>query len=37
MGVNMDKIKQFWLSSYESDKVAFYYELVSFVFIVGAV
>ena len=29
-------IKDFWLSSYESDKVAFYYELVSFIFIVGA-
>ena len=36
MGINMDKIKEFWLSSYKSDKIAFYYELVSFVFIVGA-
>ena len=36
MGVKMYKIKEFWLSSYESDKVAFYYELISFVFIVTA-
>ena len=32
----MNKIKEFWMSSYESDRVAFYYELVSFIFIVGA-
>ena len=32
----MKAIKEFWLSSYQSDKVAFYFELVSFVFIVGA-
>ena len=32
----MKAIKEFWLSSYRSDKVAFYYELVSFFFIVGA-
>ena len=32
----MNAIKDFWLSSYHSDKVAFYFELVSFFFIVGA-
>ena len=32
----MKAIKEFWLSSYQSDKVAFYFELVSFFFIVGA-
>ena len=32
----LEKIKTFWLSSYLSDKVAFYYELVSFVLIIGA-
>jgi len=32
----MKKIKDFWLSSYKSDKVAFFYELSSFVFTVGA-
>ena len=32
----MNAIKEFWLSSYRSDKVAFYFELVSFFFIVGA-
>lgn len=30
------KIKKFWLRSYESDKIAFYFELVSFIFTVGA-
>ena len=32
----MDKIKKFWLQSYRSDKIAFYFELVSFIFTVGA-
>ena len=32
----MNKIVNFWRSSYETDRVAFYYELVSFVFTVGA-
>jgi hypothetical protein len=32
----INKIKNFWLHSYETDKTAFYFELVSFVFTVGA-
>ena len=32
----MQKIKQFWINSYTSDKTAFYFELVSFIFTVGA-
>ena len=32
----MNKIVNFWRSSYETDRVAFYYELVSFVFTVAA-
>jgi hypothetical protein len=32
----IDKVRAFWLRSYESDRVAFYYELVSFIFTVGA-
>ena len=32
----MQKIKQFWINSYVSDKTAFYFELVSFIFTVGA-
>ena len=32
----MDKVKDFWLQSYRSDKIAFYFELVSFIFTVGA-
>ena len=32
----MRVIKDFWMSSYYSDKIAFYNELISFVFIVGA-
>ena len=32
----MNKIKKFWLQSYHSDKIAFYFELVSFIFTVGA-
>lgn len=31
-----DNIKKFWLRSYESDRIAFYFELVSFIFTVGA-
>ena len=36
MGVRKNKIKKFWLQSYRSDKIAFYFELVSFIFTVGA-
>jgi len=32
----MKNIKKFWLSSYYSDRTAFYYELISFIFTVGA-
>jgi len=32
----INKIKEFWIQSYESDKVAFSYELVSFVTTVAA-
>ena len=32
----MNKIKKFLLQSYRSDKIAFYFELVSFIFTVGA-
>ena len=32
----MQKTKQFWINSYTSDKTAFYFELVSFIFTVGA-
>tara|TARA_B100001287_G_C22594552_1_gene487401 strand:+ start:795 stop:1076 length:282 start_codon:yes stop_codon:yes gene_type:complete len=32
----MQKIKDFWINSYKSDKVAFAFELISFVFTVGA-
>lgn len=32
----MQKIKEFWINSYKSDKVAFSFELVSFIFTVGA-
>lgn len=31
-----ERIKDFWLSSYKTDKTAFGFELVSFVFTVGA-
>lgn len=30
------KIKDFWIKSYTSDKVAFYFEMASFVFTVAA-
>ena len=32
----MQKIKDFWINSYRSDKTAFCFELVSFIFTVGA-
>lgn len=32
----MNKIIDFWKSSYESDRVAFFYELTSFILTVGA-
>lgn len=32
----MNKIIKFWQSSYESDRIAFYLELSSFIFTVGA-
>jgi uncharacterized membrane protein YccC len=32
----LQSIKNFWLNSYHSDKTAFYFELVSFVFTVSA-
>lgn len=32
----MNKVIEFWLNSYHSDKTAFYLELISFVFTVGA-
>lgn len=31
-----ETIKQFWVNSYRSDRTAFYNELISFVFTVGA-
>lgn len=32
----MDKIKDFWVNSYRSDKTAFTFELISFIFTVCA-
>ena len=32
----MQSVKQFWINSYTSDRVAFLFELISFVFTVGA-
>jgi len=32
----VNKIKDFWLNSYKSDKIAFAFELISFIFTVGA-
>lgn len=32
----IQKIKQFWRHSYETDRVAFFFELTGFVFAVGA-
>ena len=32
----MQKVKDFWINSYKSDTIAFAFELVSFIFTVGA-
>ena len=32
----MNKVKDFWISSYRTDSIAFYFELISFVFTVAA-
>jgi len=32
----LDKVRLFWLRSFESDRTAFYFELVSAIFTVGA-
>jgi hypothetical protein len=32
----MQKVKEFWVNSYESDRIAFAFELISFIFTVGA-
>ena len=32
----MQSVKQFWINSYTSDKTAFTFELISFIFTVGA-
>lgn len=32
----MNKVADFWLNSYKSDRIAFAFELISFVFTVGA-
>ena len=32
----MQSVKQFWIKSYTSDRIAFLFELISFVFTVGA-
>ena len=32
----LGRVRSFWLHSYESDKTAFYFELISFVFTVSA-
>ena len=32
----MDNIKQFWVNSYRSDRTAFTFELISFIFTVAA-
>jgi hypothetical protein len=32
----VQKVKQFWINSYASDKTAFCFELISFIFTVGA-
>jgi hypothetical protein len=32
----LEKIRNFWLNSYSSDKIAFCFELLSFIFTVGA-
>ena len=32
----MNKVKDFWINSYTSDKIAFSFELISFIFTVSA-
>jgi hypothetical protein len=32
----LEKVKNFWIKSYQSDPIAFRFELVSFIFTVGA-
>jgi hypothetical protein len=32
----LNQVKAFWVNSYLSDKTAFYFELISFIFTVGA-
>ena len=32
----MEKVQEFWLNSYQTDKVAFVFEMISFVFTVAA-
>ena len=32
----MKKVKDFWIKSYKSDRIAFAFELISFIFTVGA-
>ena len=32
----LDRVRAFWLKSYQSDPIAFRFELVSFIFTVGA-
>ena len=32
----MQRVKDFWINSYQSDKIAFTFELISFIFTVGA-
>lgn len=32
----MQKVKEFWVNSYKSDRIAFAFELISFIFTVGA-
>ena len=32
----MNSVKDFWINSYKTDNTAFYFELISFIFTVGA-
>jgi uncharacterized membrane protein YccC len=32
----LQRVKDFWINSYQSDKIAFTFELISFIFTVGA-
>jgi len=36
IGVKLQKVIDFWVDSYKSDRVAFWFELISFIFTVGA-